>query len=45
MKKLKKRVLSLLKSLQEGHIGLVPGYTGEFKADKNDTLPAAIKGC
>lgn len=30
---------------QEGHIGLVPGYTGEFKADKNDTLPAAIKGC
>lgn len=40
-----KKLFFAEKPNQEGHIGLVPGYTGEFKADKTDTLPAAIQGC
>ncbi|WP_176465411.1 hypothetical protein [Bacillus siamensis] len=44
MKKQKKRISFFAeKPNQEGHIGLVPGYTGEFGAVKTDTLPAAIK--
>lgn len=45
MKKQKKRISFFAeKPNQEGRIGLVPGYTGEFGAVKTDTLPAAIKG-